>query len=284
MSTLNDMARSETDVEYFDACDRFFSIHELVALFLHSAPPLVLLKCQRVCKLWNQMIAQSQTCQENMFLKPLKQDFSENAVEPQINPILWECFGTVLAHRSLKGSVSSLLSKYEDIEHLPWARDGTSLEAPARKAYARPEASWRGMYISQPPIQRLDWWHSFTCEEKLPRRTDPVSGWGHQYEHNRPITIGMLWDLVECRLKRGCEAQVLYFLNGSSALEDETALEIERLGIRFDRLPSWIYHLDASSKDLNASRLAWHWTEQFHEIQYAERSLGAHPLPVPQIS
>lgn len=224
----HDMACAETDIECFDACDRFFSIHELVALFLHSAPPLVLLKCQRVCKLWNEMITQSQICQENMFLKPIEQDFSKGPVEPQINPILWECFGPVLALKSPNGSASSLLSKYEDIEHLPWARDGISLEAPARKAYARPEASWRGMYVSQPPIQRLDWWHSFTCEETLPRRTEPISGWGHQYEHDRPITIGMLWDLVECRLKRGCEAQVVYFPNGSSAFGDETALEIER--------------------------------------------------------
>lgn len=216
----------------FDACDRFFSIHEMVSYFLHTAPPLVLLKCHRVCKLWNEIISDSEICQQNLFLEPVERDDAEGPMVPRLNPILWECFGPVLACGTSKNKPDSQPCSYEDLLKLPWARDGDSMDAPARLAYARGEASWREMLVSQPPIRRLDWWHYWRTEDEESNAQysmqDVPRGWGHQDSNGSSVTIGMLWDLIEARLKRGCQAQVLYFPKGSSVHEDETAGEVER--------------------------------------------------------
>lgn len=195
----------------FDACDRFFSIDELLTIFLESAPTLVLLNCQRVCRKWNQIIADSPLLQENLFLEP-----TENKGSRRINPILWKVFGPVLAtptepHHSSPGIV------YEDLAALPWARH---LESTSSLAFARQEASWRRMYISQPPIDRLDWWHTWSVADESP---ESGSGWGHQDLPSTPLTLDILWDLLESRLYRGCEARVFYFPEGQSPEDDETA-------------------------------------------------------------
>lgn len=252
-----------------EACERFFSIDELVALFLHQAPTLVLVNCQRVCTLWHSIITTSPALQKSLFLLPSSTDspsWSEDEEEPDfedeedfearfatestppeahrssnsqgspkakdriLNPVLAECFAPILASSNLGNSTWSF---YSQLQTLPWAKTGTQLDSPARNAFAREEASWRQMLVSQPPIYRLDWWHEWATADNA------WWGWGHQDlgtfgNSDSPITLGMLWDLVEGRLRRGCSAQVVYFPAGQAVDGDATATETEKEWARGD--------------------------------------------------
>src|ERR1700712_4540517 len=67
---------SNTD-QTSSACDRFFSIHELVLAFLHETETPVLVNCQGVCRLWKGIIDRSNTLQENLFLTPVSPNKGE---------------------------------------------------------------------------------------------------------------------------------------------------------------------------------------------------------------
>ncbi|KAK5126801.1 hypothetical protein LTR85_009735 [Meristemomyces frigidus] len=239
-----------------EACDRFFSIDELVTLLLHQAPTRVLINCQVVCTLWNTIITRSPVLQKKLFLLPSTrpwedeeedygadsessetsesspaatgrkavQNVSNKKDTPTLNPVLAEMFAPILASHDLG---SSTWCDYSQLSSLPWAKTGTQLDSRSREAFARQEASWRSMLVSQPPIYRLDWWHEWTTTD------NHRSGWGHQ-DYGRPgnqdvpITLGMLWDLVESRLLRGCSAQILYFPEGKAPADDAMAIVEEK--------------------------------------------------------
>ncbi|EME44575.1 hypothetical protein DOTSEDRAFT_129701 [Dothistroma septosporum NZE10] len=212
----------------FDACNRFFAINELVTIFLEHATPRVLVNSQRVCRVWNVIIQKSDTLQEHLFLKPTwHQDESE------INPFIGECFGSVL---SVNGATHDRMSSIADIQRLAWATDDANLEAPARQAFARGEASWRRMLVCQPPVSRLGWWHQWKTspipsEENEDSYADPFNvskGWGHQDLRRKLVTMAMVWDIVEARLSRGCRARVTYHLHGSDNVDDHSVLAIEQ--------------------------------------------------------
>jgi len=256
------MSREESPGE---ACDRFFSIDELVSIFLHQAPTTVLVNCLRVCTLWHTITTTSPVLQERLFLKPasrtrgrygdcgcrrsgnLENNCTSMAFEsptsevvakndgneqprptrphrstPQLNPVLVDCFASVLSP-SVPGN--SEWTTYADLFNLRWAKTGTELTSRSRQAFAREEASWRRMFVCQPPITRLDWWHSWRTHDGR------WEGWGHQFHGSpgqEPLTLGTLWDLVESRLRRGCEVQLWYFPSGKAIEDDATAGEMER--------------------------------------------------------
>ncbi|KAK4501194.1 hypothetical protein PRZ48_007001 [Zasmidium cellare] len=237
----------------FDACDRFFSIDELLTLFLESSPPLVLLNCTRVCTKWNSIIIDSPLLQQNLFLEQVESEqddatSEQDSTPPRLNPILWQVFGPILATET-EPHHSAPETTYEDLESLPWARDGTTLSARARTAFAREEASWRNMYISQPPLSRLDWWHTWTVLQ--PSLTPRARGWGHQDLPSTPLTLGLLWDLLESRLFRGCSARISYFVQGMDPAEDETAGKMEKFWRR--RGNARVHEFDGAGEDPDAS-------------------------------
>ena len=159
-------------------------------------------------------------------------------VEVSLNPLLATHFDRLLGcHETLSLSderyaLRTSLCSYSDLEALPWARDGTHADARARQAFARQEASWRTMLISQPPMQRLDWWHKWESSDRRneERRSQrPVrSGGGHQLDYSSTVTIGALWDLLEVRLLRGCSLRLTFFVNGGSANSDPSASKNEK--------------------------------------------------------
>jgi hypothetical protein len=201
-----------------NACERVFSIIELVSVFLHQAETPVLLNCQRICRLWKTIIDESSELQEHLFLVAATDSGDGEAVT--LNPFLESHFNPLFACRNVldfpssdKKAFQTDLCTYEDLTKLPWARDGTEMDAQARQAYARPEASWRKMLISQPPIAHLDWWHIW----------DSRHNGGHSYRiHTEVITIGMLWDWLEAALIRECDAQVVIFPSGCELHDDPT--------------------------------------------------------------
>lgn len=71
---------SEAVLDDVSACARCFSIPELVSHILHQADVTVLVNCQRVCRQWQSIIAQSQTLQENLFLIPRWRPDAERAM------------------------------------------------------------------------------------------------------------------------------------------------------------------------------------------------------------
>lgn len=199
------------------AHDRFFSIDELVELFLIHAEPSVLLNCQRVCQRWNLMIKYSKALQDPVRINPI--------LTSHFAPLL-DCQPLTLSQDSV--AIQSRVCTYTDLSLTKWFRDGAHANAPARLAFARKEASWRKMIISQPPITRLDWWHSWESFERSRQYDHPLlNGVGHEY-YNEPLTLGFLWDWIEARLVRGCSAQVTFFLAGHSTIHDPSALREEK--------------------------------------------------------
>ncbi|KAK4610505.1 hypothetical protein CLAFUW4_14066 [Fulvia fulva] len=219
----------------FDACHRFFAINELVTIFLENASPRVLLNGQRVCKVWNIIICDSETLQQNLFSTP-----DTHLDESELNPFIEECFGSIL---SVNTATPDRMSSSSDLQRTPWASGGTDLQTPTRQAFARKDALWRRMLVCQPPINRLGWWHQWKTspvpsEENEDTYADPFNvskGWGHQDLSNKPVTLAMVWDMVEARLFRGCRAKVLYYPHDSKHIEDRAILAIEQAAQMADR-------------------------------------------------
>lgn len=216
------------------ACSRFFAVAELVTLFLEQAEAPALVNCLRVCRQWQEIIQDSEMIQEQLFLKATSMA-ANRGYDVSLNPVMTTHFGAILAPHEiiwLSSDQTALRGPehtYSDLEKLPWARDGTSADARSRLAFAREEASWRKMLISQPPMQWVDCWHSW---ETADRRTDseerflhrPVRhGSGHFHGNTGSITLGALYDYLEARLARGCKAQATFYPQGGSAEQDPMA-------------------------------------------------------------
>ncbi|EAT80970.1 hypothetical protein HBH56_164270 [Parastagonospora nodorum] len=217
----------------FEACNTFFNITELVEIFLNQCSTSALLNCSMVCRTWKEAIKRSALLQQHLFLEPVKE---KEGVERVLNPML-AYFAPVLVAGPTTEHVPSRASfaRTEDLTSLPWARN-TSMHAPTRRAFARREASWRKMLVSQPPISRIDWWHEWAHDRSgiagswFARRifNGSSGGWGHQDQSREFVTLGMLWDLVESRMTRGCSARIQFFLEGLSVEQDPDAHEQER--------------------------------------------------------
>jgi hypothetical protein len=236
MSSQNTTPRPSS----FEACDRFFGIAELFQIFLDECPTSVLLNCTMVCRTWKEIIDCSTLLQEHLFRQPIEAGQGvQQGVQRILNPML-SYFAPILIAGSPAEHVPSVASfaRPQDLISLTWARD-TSMEAPSRRAFAREEASWRNMLVCQPPISRIDWWHewvhddpgntgSWPASSVLDGDDGPAYGWGHQDDSRQYVTLGMLWDLVESRMVRGCTARVQFFLEGIAADADPDAHEEER--------------------------------------------------------
>jgi hypothetical protein len=202
------------------ARDQLFSIVELVSIVLHQADTLTLINCQRVCRQWNTIIKESQELQAHLFKSPTTTPIAAEG-DILFNPVLATHFNSLFDFGGSadpwfhgKDAWDSGDLYYHDLSRLPWARDGTHEEAAARQAYARPEASWRNMLITQPPVTRLDWIHDWKYEN-----FERGAGVSHQ-DYTQAATMGMLWDLVEALLVRGCVARVKFLPRGGDVQED----------------------------------------------------------------
>lgn len=231
----------------FEACSRFFAIGELLHLFLDQCTINVLLNCSIVCRSWNSAISESKHLQQQLFLKPEK---DTDQADRRINPIIWTHFAPILyPDMSRRDEPEDLVERLEigsncspsDITLLPWARN-TSMYAPTRCAFAQREASWRNMLVSQPPIRRIDWWHEWLHDRSVAGKAGSwiarrvfnqdgmaTNGWGHQDQSREHVTLGMLYDLVESRLFRGCLVRVQYFLYGKAVEDDQITTSDERM-------------------------------------------------------
>jgi hypothetical protein len=165
-----------------------------------------------------------------------------------INPVMGKYFAGVFPTFSYElpsggCAFQSQLCTYDDIAALPWAPpDMMDLNHPRRLAFMREEASWRKMYVTQHPIGWIDWWHEWDTREcrSDSMETIPVmAGNGNARRNDQFVILGVLWDIMEARLLRGCALQAFMYPNGCPYLDDQAIPEGYNSvnTLLFDRMP-----------------------------------------------
>ncbi|KAL0931214.1 F-box domain-containing protein [Colletotrichum truncatum] len=147
----------------------------------------LLLSAMRVSKTWKSLMDESPAIQQALFLKPVSADVSQNEechegakekkqrVRPVINPLLAKKFNKCFFDF---GQTYSLHRRANSFYELPWSRkpiqtaqeiwggwsqlrpsdldsEATRLEEECRRRFTRSGASWRRMFVSQPPPPSL---------------------------------------------------------------------------------------------------------------------------------
>ncbi|OCK77299.1 hypothetical protein K432DRAFT_384818 [Lepidopterella palustris CBS 459.81] len=120
------------------------NVVELLEQILSYLEPLSLLRLQRVNKHWQRVISSSYILRRELFLDPIPNKTSTD--EPSINPFLQIAFpqyGAIDCEFTTVWDMDALLIHLE----LRTTPDDRQAEA---QLY--PDASWRLMYVTQPPI------------------------------------------------------------------------------------------------------------------------------------
>ncbi|KAF2166465.1 hypothetical protein M409DRAFT_23104 [Zasmidium cellare ATCC 36951] len=154
---MADMAESTQDQS--SAAHRTFQVPELLEMiFLKASITDLLTKMPRVCKHWKATIEGSIKLQRALFFKPSADVLLHQDEESLENMSLGEVYiqGTedtwnypVIANPFLFQLTNDYLISWSDASHMP-------------KGVERPEASWRRMLVTQPPMAQLDV-HSQWC-------------------------------------------------------------------------------------------------------------------------
>ncbi|KAL3441818.1 hypothetical protein BJX65DRAFT_243381 [Aspergillus insuetus] len=115
-----------------------------------------LINCQRVCRLWHDIIEASDTLQEALFLKVSERQISSSNPSkrhPVVRHLIWPS-----------------LQKYREAQWLKRRRFGKNKRYffSGERAYLRPEASWRRMLLQQPPTGRIGKKELLTDQQGVP--------------------------------------------------------------------------------------------------------------------
>ncbi|KAF7516431.1 hypothetical protein PCG10_002133 [Penicillium crustosum] len=124
-----------------------FTTPEIVTSILHEMDMRTLIAAQRVCRMWATLIHESLSLQHALFLLPAN---NKNHTGPRIyNPVLAEAFPSFFPRT---GNIYAKPDSEEDtnLTSLSFAKNPTK-----RNMYLRPEASWRRMLTTQPPIHTI---------------------------------------------------------------------------------------------------------------------------------
>jgi hypothetical protein len=120
-----------------------------------------LMAAQRVCRMWADLIHESRSLQQALFFLPVDSNITDDTTKPTwprvYNPLLAEAFPSFFPSPRIAtiSSRNDRTSKGDSIEYthltsLVFAKDLTK-----QKTYFRPEASWRRMLTTQPPIYTI---------------------------------------------------------------------------------------------------------------------------------
>ncbi|KKY21762.1 hypothetical protein UCDDS831_g04017 [Diplodia seriata] len=139
MSGDNDSARAPSTTAHL--C--LLRIPELAELVFQHLPPRDLLLAQRVCRTFHATIHSSPTLQQRLFFAPS----NKRGEAWQTNPLLAAAFPPWFRLRYVKSRWDWPMAR-SFAEELPWASDGEKA-----RAFMRPEASWRRMLVTQPPLR-----------------------------------------------------------------------------------------------------------------------------------
>ncbi|QKX56175.1 uncharacterized protein TRUGW13939_03275 [Talaromyces rugulosus] len=150
---------------YRKAQTRALAIPEIVTSILHEMDMRTLIAAQRVCRMWADLIHESRSLQQALFFLPvdgnMTVDTTKTTTWPRVyNPLLAETFpsffpsprivGTTTRSRNDGTTLKGNPIEYTNLTSLAFAKDPTK-----QKMYFRPEASWRRMLTTQPPIYTI---------------------------------------------------------------------------------------------------------------------------------
>jgi hypothetical protein len=126
------------------ASTRALLLPEIVTLIMHQMDMRTLLITQRVCRAWKNVIQSSHSLQKALFLLP--DHTSKDPTKPRLyNPLLAESFPSFFPPTLDNDSIEQLT-----LTTLPFIKTRETL-----KTYLRPEASWRRMLTTQPPVHTI---------------------------------------------------------------------------------------------------------------------------------
>lgn len=123
---------------------RALAIPEIVTSILHQMDTRTLLAAQRISRTWKDLICNTQSLQEALFLRPSSN--GHDLTTRVDNPLLAEAFPSLFRSPDRDNAQGQYIS----LTDLAWEKDSTT-----RAMFIRPEASWRRMLTHQPPLYRV---------------------------------------------------------------------------------------------------------------------------------
>lgn len=124
------------------AQSRAFTVLEILNLVLEELDMQTLLvSAQRVCHTWRNVIKETPSLREKLFLRP--QNAKGRNGGRVFNPLLAARFRSFIPENDR--------STNEPIQCVDLTRLGFIVQSQRQSAYLRPEASWRHMFTKQPP-------------------------------------------------------------------------------------------------------------------------------------
>ncbi|GME25268.1 putative f-box domain protein [Neofusicoccum parvum] len=131
-----------------DSMHRVLGIYELVELVFLHLPMRDLLRIQQVCRAWQSTIQTSPSIQQSLFFAPKRRRHPVYPEKEQweLNALLAAAFPPWFRTAYVKSRWDWPMAR--SFAELPWAKDERRT-----RAFMRPEASWRRMLLTQPPVR-----------------------------------------------------------------------------------------------------------------------------------
>lgn len=125
-----------------------FLVPELLeAILLQIDMHTLLVSCQRVCRLWRDVINDSSNLQEALFFKPAKQSEARQSETADIERMPNTLLTDIVWPQYMRSNIQSDQHRWPG----KWSRNLPTLNREREEAFTRPEASWRRMALHQPP-------------------------------------------------------------------------------------------------------------------------------------
>ncbi|KAF4769491.1 hypothetical protein N7455_008643 [Penicillium solitum] len=132
------------------AQSRALAIPEIVISILRHMDTRTLLTAQRISRTWKDLIRNTQSLQEALFLGPISNGHDLGTRVD--NPLLAEAFPSIFRPKYGRNNAKGQPICLTD---LVWEKDPAT-----RTMFVRPEASWRRILTHQPPLYRVGAFHS----------------------------------------------------------------------------------------------------------------------------
>jgi hypothetical protein len=160
-----------------------FAIPELLECIFHQLPLGEILRVQRICRQWRDIITDLPSLQEALFFRPK----TDRLHEPEFNPLLQSLFPPLFDMTAVN---YSSMHEEDEIKALPWYKDLNR-----RSSVLMEDASWRKMYPVQPPAKIDEIVLNASCgcdsvDDSL------IIAKNHQHEQEDGAKMGLLFDAL----------------------------------------------------------------------------------------
>ncbi|EME39572.1 hypothetical protein DOTSEDRAFT_75286 [Dothistroma septosporum NZE10] len=192
------------------SCSRVFGIAELAQeIFLRLHQSDLLCRAQQVCRQWHMIITSTRAIREHLFLDSIS-DVQPWLITTSYSPVL----STEQPNTWAESEQACLSRTIIENPFLPLLDMGRLLSEP----FARPDATWRNMLVTQPGLLRISWWH------------DDHASLGYVKTQSQGLTMGELADSEAVPGALGWSAWKAYGdYHQLKALRAEMRLSLDRL-------------------------------------------------------